>query len=67
MSTEDTKKKQEERAARLRRQIADIKEGKLPVPEKFKNPRDFIAEKMKEIAEKEQAENDEAEDLPNDE
>lgn len=67
MSTKDTKKEQEERASRLHQQIEEIKEGKLPVPGKVKNPRDFIAEKMKELANNKPAENDHEDDLPGNE
>ncbi len=66
MSKKNIKKEQEERAARLHQQIADLKKGNLPAPEKFNNPRDFIADKMKELSEKEQAESGKTEELPSD-
>lgn len=53
MSTKDIKKAQEERAKKLRQQISEIKEGNFSDSQQIRNPRGFIAEKMREIAEKE--------------
>ncbi|MGI8639882.1 MAG: hypothetical protein ACR2MG_07995 [Pyrinomonadaceae bacterium] len=53
MSIEDIKKAQEERAKKLRQQISEIKDGKISDSQHIKNPRDFIAEKMRELEEKE--------------
>lgn len=67
MSEENLKKEQEERAARLRRQIEELKRGTAAPINKFKNPRDFIAEKMRELDERDNLETDKCGNLSTDE
>lgn len=62
MAIDDTKEEREARAARLRKQIEDMKKGIPLESDKIKNPRDFIHEKMRE----EEQENNEGAD-PEDE
>lgn len=62
MAIDDTKEEREARAARLRKQIEDMKKGIPLESDKIKNPRDFIHEKMRE----EEQENNEESD-PEDE
>ena len=67
MAVEDTQEEREKRAARLRKQIEDLKEGKRLESDEIKRPRDFIHEKMREAEEKEkegEVEDDEVERSP---
>ena len=61
MAVEDTQEEREKRAARLRRQVEDLKQGKNLESNKIKNPRDFIHEKMREEEKESEDEREETE------
>ena len=52
MAVEDTQEEREKRAARLRKQIEDMKKGTSFDPNETQSPRDFINEKMREEEER---------------
>ena len=58
MAVEDSQEEREKRAARLRKQIEDMKKGMPLESSEIKSPRDFIHEKMREEKEKEANESD---------